>query len=324
MERSGFGFDFNFNDVAIFVEVAKQCSISRTAELTGVPASTLSRRLSVLEDRLGMRLLSRTTRRIALTEAGRLYFERCRNLIEQALDAQDVLRDHGMRPRGTLKILLPDPLGIVRLPAFMVQFARTWPELQFRCSYRRGRRWEHDGDFDVALRWGTQADSDLVARSVAQFEFRLYAAPGYLARQGCPAHPDDLRHHDCVYTDMCPELSCWTLHGGEQRLSVKPRPRLVVDDLDLAHRLACEGGGIVALPPSAACRAALEPVLPGWRLAPVSLYAMYATRTPPARVRVFVDALVEHAGAVADADRNDRVRSRPGQAPLSRVETWAA
>ncbi|OZI66151.1 LysR family transcriptional regulator [Bordetella genomosp. 4] len=295
MERTGSGFDFNFNDIAVFVQVAKQRSISRTAEQTGMPASTVSRRLSMLEERLGVQLLSRTTRRILLTEAGKLYYEHCHQLIEQAQDAQDLLLDHGAQPRGTLKVLLPDMLDAIELPVFIPQFARAWPELQFRYDYHHGPQWEQHRDFDVALRWGTQLNSDLVARSIAQIEFGLYASEDYLKKRGMPKHPGELTLHDCVYADLCKELVSWTFRSSGQPLVVEPQSRLGLSDMNLAHRLACEGAGIVALPLSTKIDESLIPVLPTWRLAPITLYAMYSGRTPPARVRVFIDALIEHA-----------------------------
>src|SRR5690606_22354983 len=110
----------------IFVEVAKRRSISRTAESFGVPATTLSRRLRALEGRLGVELLARSTRHITLTEAGKLYYERCRALVEQAFDAHDVLREQGVKPRGTLKVLLPDPLDALQFATVVQTFGQDW------------------------------------------------------------------------------------------------------------------------------------------------------------------------------------------------------
>ena len=303
MERSAPEFDVNLNDIAIFVQVARQRSISRSAELTGMPASTVSRRISILEERLGIQLLSRTTRRILLTEAGKLYYERCEALIEQAQNAQDVLLDHGVQPRGTLKVLLPDTLEAIGLPRFIPEFSRTWPDLKFRYDYSHGTPWEQHRDFDVALRWGTQGNSDLVARSIAQFEFRLYASADYLKKRGLPKHPQELAQHDCVYADLCKELSTWTMRDRGQQVIVEPQTRIGLNDMNLALRLASEGAGIAALPPHPAGYESLVPVLPAWQLAPITLYAMYPGRTPPARARVFIDALIAYIDTLRPADR---------------------
>ena len=222
---------FNLNDIAIFVEIAKQRNISRAAELTGVPTATLSRRLRVLEARLGVQLLSRTTRRIALTQAGKRYYDYCHQLVEQAVNAQDVLMADGVRPRGTLKVMLPDQLDAVRLLSFIPRFAQDWPELHFRYEHGYGLGWQ-GSDFDVALRWGAQADCDLVARPVGHFDFRLYASASYLAQHGNPEHPSELARHQCLKSGLCPELDCWTLQRAGQRVPFTPQARLGTHDLD--------------------------------------------------------------------------------------------
>ena len=303
---------FNLNDIAIFVEVAKRLNISRTAELIGVPATTLSRRLRVLEARLGVELLSRSTRNIALTEAGKLYYDRCRLLVEQAIDAQDVLLDEGIRPRGTLKVLLPDPLEALDLVGMASAFARAWPELRLRCDYAYERGWEGAREFDVALRWGTQADSDLVARRVGEFPFRLYASASYLARAGRPARPEELATHECLIATQCRELSAWVLERDGRRMTVDPDGRVHANDIEMTRRFANAGMGIVALPAHDPRNRELVPVLDDWALAPIALYAMYGSRTPPARARAFVDALIAHVST----ESLDAMPRRPAQVPL--------
>ncbi|MCD0504799.1 LysR family transcriptional regulator [Bordetella petrii] len=306
---------FNLNDVVIFVEVAKQRSVSRTAELIGVPAATVSRRLRLLEDRLGVQLLSRTTRRIAFTEAGRLYYERCHQLIEQTLDAQDVLLDEGVHPRGQLKVLLPDRLDVAGLLAFVPSFARQWPALQFSCEYGYDENWERNRHFDVALRWGEQSDSDLVGRRLGQFEFRLYASETYLQQRGLPAHPDELAGHECLPSGLCPELATWRLARPGQCLPVTPQGHLSTSDLDLMRRFAQAGAGIAALPALMADETSLVPVLPGWRVASVALYALYGSRTPPARARIFVEGLIAHMQSLPPGDTPSTIAS-----PVRRIE----
>ncbi|MDQ8031124.1 LysR family transcriptional regulator [Bordetella genomosp. 1] len=321
---------FNLNDIAIFVEVAKRLNISRTAELIGVPATTVSRRLRVLESRLGVELLSRNTRSIALTEAGKLYYDRCRMLVEQAIDAQDVLLDEGIRPRGTLKVMLPDPLDGIGFVAMASAFARSWPELRLRCDYAHDRGWEGAREFDVALRWGTQADSDLIARRIGFFPFRLYASPAYLSQHGRPARPEELETHQCLIATQCRELAAWVLERDGRRMTLDPQGRLHAHDLEMTRRFAAAGMGIAALPADDPRNDALVPVLDDWTLAPIALYAMFGSRTPPARARAFVDALIAHTrNDVAPAlprlaDTNVGMPSRAGQQRESRMQAWTA
>ncbi|WP_144639257.1 LysR family transcriptional regulator [Bordetella genomosp. 13] len=335
MRQSASGF--NFNDIVYFVEVAKRQSLSRTAESIDVPASTLSRRLQALEQHLGVQLLARSTRKIVLTEAGKLYYDRCRQLVEQASDAQDVLLQQGIKPSGTLKVLLPDPLDALRFASLLQDFAQDWPTLDFHCDYTGGRGWEASREFDVAVRWGVQPDSDLVARCLGFVPFRLYASRAYLGRHGWPETPADLHAHECLRCDVCPELSAWTLVQGDERIGVSPRARLRANDLEIVRRFAVSGTGIAALPAAGPQDTRLVPILPHWRLDPVGVYALFGSRTPPARARVFVDFLVERlatlsarlplAGAFDDAlpalpDRNDPYASRKGQPWVPKVDAW--
>ncbi len=335
MRLSGNGF--NFNDIVFFVEVAKRQSLSRTAESINVPPSTLSRRLQVLEQHLGVELLARSTRKIALTEAGKLYYERCRQLVEQVTDAQDVLLQQGIKPVGTLKMLLPDPLDALRFSTLVQAFAQDWPSLDFHCDYTGGRGWDASREFDVALRWGAQPDSDLVARCLGFVPFRLYASRDYLARHDNPLTPEDLDSHECLRCDVCPELMSWTLVQDDERAAVRPQARMRANDLEIVRRFALAGMGIAALPATGISDSRLVPILPHWRLDPVGIHALFGSRTPPARARAFVDFLVDRLAvlsrrsSVLDSvsevlpgmpDSTDPFASRKGQAWIPKVEAW--
>lgn len=282
----------DLNDIALFVEVARRGNISRAADTTGVPASTVSRRLRKLEATLGVSLLVRTTRQITLTDAGRLYFERCRQLVEEVRDAHSVLHELGVRPRGTLRVLLPEPLEALDFTQLAREFAEHWPELEYRYDYSHEPNPHPARQFDVALRWGEQADSDLIARRLADIPHQLYASPHYLREHGVPASPGDLIRHECLGSDVCGELSAWTLERDGERVRIPVTGRFGSNNPELLRRLAITGAGIVALP----CVGSRQPdhmvpVLPAWQLASIPLYAMFASRRPPARTRVFLDFL---------------------------------
>ncbi len=281
----------DLNDIALFVEVARRHNISRAAESTGVPATTVSRRLRELEATLGVTLLVRTTRRITLTEAGRLYYERCRELVEQVRDAHSVLHGLGVRPGGTLKVLLPEPLDALDFTRLVREFAEHWPELDYRFDYSHEPVLDPAHEFDVALRWGKQADSDLIARKLADIPHQLHAAPRYLQAHGAPVSPAELVRHECLRSDLCGELAAWTLERGDNRVAVPISGKLSSNNLELLRKFAASGAGIVALPKLGPGSAAMVPVLPDWQLAPIPLYAMFASRKPPARTRVFLDFL---------------------------------
>lgn len=282
---------FNLNDLAIFVEIAKRRNISKTAEVTGVPSSTLSRRLSVLEAHLGVQLLARSTRKMALTEAGTLYFERCRELIERAFNARDVLRGEGRRPCGKLKILLPGMLESLSVMEVIGDIVRTSPELSVECDYCFDDDSLANGEFDVALRWGTQTHTDMAARLIGLFPFDLYVSPEYIARHGQPRAPEDLQGHECLVSEGCSELLTWSLGQGDKRQIVHPRGPLRANSLDITYRFALAGAGIAALPFQSDRHDTLVRILADWTLRPVALYAIYGSRTPSASARAFVEDL---------------------------------
>jgi len=284
------------NDIGLFIEVARRSSFSRAAENLGVPATTVSRRLRQLEASLGVSLLVRTTRRIALTEAGQLYFDQCSALIDQVRDAQSVLHGIGVKPRGTLTVLLPEPLDALGFADIAREFAERWPELKYRFDYVHDPVLDPSRDFDIALRWGQQADSDLVARRLADIPHQLHAAPSYLNTRGEPRTPADLARHECLRSDLCGEMATWTLECEDFQADVPVSGALASNNLELLRKFAASGAGIIALPTIGPSDPTMVPVLPRWRLAPIPLYAVFPSRKAPTRTRMFLEFLEERIG----------------------------
>lgn len=279
------------NDIAIFVEVAKLRHLGRSAEKLDIPASTVSRRLRHLEQELGIALLVRTTRGMLLTDAGTLYFDTCRGLIEQAADAHHALRQLGLVPTGTLRISLPDTLAPFAFVEVVREFCAAWPGIDVRLDYSAFKdNYATPADFDIALRWGVQPDSDLVSRHLASVPYRLYTGASYLDTHPAPTSPADLRRHHCLGTEICGELSQWTLRTDSETVHVAARAKVRANNLDALTDLVRGGAGIAALP-AVARGHGLVPVLPGWSLAPIPLYALQTTRHPPARARAFLHLL---------------------------------
>jgi len=320
---------YNLNDLAIFVEIAKRRNISKTAEVTGVPSSTLSRRLGILEAHLGVQLLARSTRKMALTEAGRLYFDRCKELIELAFNAREALQEEGRRPRGKLKVMLPGPLEPLSVARVVSDMVRTSPELSIECDYCFGEADLANREFDVALRWGAQADIDLTARVIGFYPFHLFASREYVARFGNPQTLLELQAHECLVSDGCQELSVWSLERKGTHQAFKPRGHLRANSLDMTRRFAAAGAGIAALPFQAEIRDSLVRVMESWSLKPVPLYAIYGSRTPRAGARAFVSELIKlgdpdpGSGSLSSPDKNVRLPSRSGQPRVSKVEAWS-
>jgi DNA-binding transcriptional LysR family regulator len=286
--------DIQLNDIALFVEVAKRKNFSHAAEALNIPSATLSRRVTELERSIGMRLLIRTTRKIDLTEAGAIYFERCRHIVEEARIAHDQLQDMAVQPKGRLRISLPASLAQLFLPIIIRDFTAQYPDIE--CGFDLSTRSVDpiSNPFDLVLRFGQQPDSSLISRQIVLMAHQLYAAPSYLSRYGEPRTPADLSHHECLRPTVGDASSFWMLHSGERVERVQVLGRLAANNMAMLGRLASHGMGIVPLPvfdamEHAIGRAGLVRVLPDWNLTPIPLFALLPSRTIPAKTRAFLD-----------------------------------
>ena len=284
--------------MALFAEVASAHSFSRAALALGIPLSTLSRQVAELERSIGLQLISRSTRRLALTDAGRLYFDRCRRILAETEIAHEDLRESQAAPAELLRVNLPDACVQDALTPALAAFAERHPGLRFQLSMAHGAPTDPARErCDVSIRSGPPADLSLTAHRLGDIRARLYAAPAYLALRPSPASPADLAAHDCIglrqgYDGPAP----WPLQRGRERADVVPRGRYCVNDPGMALRLAAQGAGIVALnhcTPGALRAAGLVQVLPEWELEPVPIYALTETLRVPARTRDLIDFLAQ-------------------------------
>lgn len=293
------------NDLLIFARVAELGSFSRAAERLGLPKSTLSRRLAALEQRLGERLLLRTTRRQSLTEFGTQLLEHAHQVAAE-VDAVVALGERRRSaPGGRLRVSMPADFANLVLAEQLAAFVALHPAIVLELDLS-ARRVDLLGEgFDVALRMGDLPDDALLAaRKLADFPAGLYAAPGYLAEHGEPREPADLAAHQAVrLLRGNGEPASWTLLQGEQRWQGVPPGRAGANSPELLLRLARAGAGIAAAPDHYAAPdvrlGRLRRVLPGWCLPSTSAWAVFPGRKlMPAKTRVFVDMLVVALGGV--------------------------
>lgn len=282
------------NDMALFVEVVKAMSFRRAADATGVPNSTLSRRVTALEKAIGLRLLHRTTRRLELTEAGQIYYERSRRIVDEARLAHEQLGEMQSQPSGVLRASLPVDFANIFLAPVIAEFARRYPAITFDFDLTPRTVDLVSEPFDVAIRMGEPKDSNLVARLLAKLPGHLYASPRYLAEVGSPSHPSELSEHQCL---GFPKAGGWVLHRGEERTEVRVQGRYVLNSVGMIKRLATLDQGIVLLPVEVVAEdveaGRLQAILPDWKGAPVPVYAMTETRLLPAKTQLFIDFLKE-------------------------------
>ncbi|MCD6061002.1 MAG: Transcriptional regulator, LysR family, partial [Moraxellaceae bacterium] len=188
----------DLNDVAVFEKVVSEGSLTAAASRLNQPKSSVSRALSRLEADLGVRLLQRTTRKLHLTEAGRLFFDRTKRVLGELREAEQAVTQLQEAPRGNLRITMPVELGMKFMGRVVAEFMQRHPEVSIEAELS-GRMVDlvQEG-FDLALRIGEFADSSLVARRLGNLSGRFYASPAYLARHGLPKKPEDLGAHEVI------------------------------------------------------------------------------------------------------------------------------
>ena len=286
--------------MALFVEVVKVRSFRRAAEALDIPNSTLSRRISGLEKAIGLRLLHRTTRRIELTEAGQLYYERCKRIVDEARLAHEQLGEMLSRPTGLLRASLPVDFANVYLAPLIAEFAQLYPGISFDFDLTPRQVDLISEPVDVVIRMGEPANSNLIARKLASLERFLYASPKYLKTRGEPQSPLDLSHHDCLRL-RGPGSDRWLLSGmgGTEQIDVSGR--FEVNSVGMLRRLASLDLGIALLPEGIAAQdvteGRLRQVLPQWQASLVSVYALTETRLLPAKTQRFIEFVRDKLGA---------------------------
>ncbi|GAB2896381.1 LysR family transcriptional regulator [Uliginosibacterium flavum] len=287
------------NDLLLFARIMDAGSFSLAAERAGLPKSTVSRRITALEARLGERLLTRSTRRLALTEFGTEILEHARRLQEEAEAVAAYAQHRQAAVRGRLRVSMPADFGEWILGPLFLQFAASYPEVKLELDLSP-RRVDLIGEqFDLALRVAARLpdDTTLVARRLCDLCSGLYASPAYLRQFGTPQHPDELMRHTALQIiGSSGEAQRWRLSKGKDVWEDLPAGPLAANSVSLLRLLATHGLGIAGLSEgfvaSAVADGLLVRVLPEWQLPIMTVWAvMPGRRLIPARTRVFLAAL---------------------------------
>ena len=289
------------NDLILFAHIIDAGSFTRASELTGLPKSTLSRRLSDLEDELGERLMQRSTRRLVLTDFGESILEHARRLTDETEAATALAQHRQATPYGTLRVSLPPEFRELSIVDVVTEFTRRYPNVRLELDLSSRRVDLIAERFDVALRAAGQLpdDSSLVARRITTQYNNLYANPDYLRKNGRPTLPSDLlEHRGLVLVTSGGEQQQWRLSNGKDHWEGLPLNVLSANSLGLQQELAAQGLGIVGLSERFAQtlveQGRLERVLPGWRLPATIIWCVTPGRLLlPQRTLVFVELLRE-------------------------------
>jgi DNA-binding transcriptional LysR family regulator len=282
------------NDMALFVEVVKAKGFRSAAEVMGMPNSTLSRRIGALEKAIGLRLLHRTTRKIELTEAGQIYFERCKRIVDEARLAHEQLGEMLAQPSGVLRASLPVDFAVTYMASLIAEFARRYPGITFDFDLTPRQVDLVSEPFDVAIRMGEPENSQLIARKLTSLTSYLYASPGYLERSSEPSKPADLEQHECLGVIRA---GAWTLHDEKRSATVSVGGRFTLNSVGMIRRLATFDMGIILLPEEIVAdelaSGKLRRIMPKWHGVPMPVYAITETRLLPAKTQRFIEFLRE-------------------------------
>jgi DNA-binding transcriptional LysR family regulator len=312
-----------FAELVAFVAIAERASFARAADHLGVSRSTLSLDLRALEERVGARLLHRTTRSVALTEAGERLLARVRPALGELSEAEREVKALGGAPAGTLRIVMLPPAAQLIVGPLAARFLAAHPGIRLELSVSKAPADLVREGFDAGIRPGEQIERDMISiRLTGELEFGAFASPAYLARHGTPATPRDLCDHDCIRA-LLPDGSVfgWEFAKSGKRIQVAVGGRFVTDDIGLALRAARDGIGIAyglrAFHADDFATGRLVRVLDDWspRLSGYFLYHSSRRQMTPS-LRAFIDFLKAEVQVPASPSRG---RGRRAPRPRHRL-----
>lgn len=282
--------------VAIFVKVVEHGGFTAAARAIGLPKSSVSRAVKLLEEELGARLLRRSTRSIGLTEAGAAFYERAARGLSAIDEAREAVVELESEVRGPVRLTAPVDAGVWMLAPILTSFAERYPAVSVDLVLTSRVVDLAEEGFDLALRAGSIGDDRLVAKALAPLDFALYASAAYIAAHGAPRRVADLTKHHCVPFRAARGRTTWTLIGPRGEAQVEVGGPIAVDDFSCARAIVASGGGIGLLPQLFAESPGATPLtrlLPKHRAPGAPLYLAHTSgRYLPRRVAALRDFLL--------------------------------
>ncbi len=283
----------------VFVRVDEDggcCAAARTLYLT---PSAISKQIARLEDRLGIRLINRTTRRLGLTDEGRSFYERCVVILADIDEAEESLMRNSDSPRGKLHINTGVAFGRNQIIPLIPAFLKRYPEIEINITMTDSLVDLVEEGVDVAIRFGFLQDSTLIVRHLADSKRAICASPEYLQKHGIPQIPSDLNNHNCLFFNHLPKFNEWVFKMPDGELIIKPTGNFSANNGEAIHDMAMDGLGITRMAeflvaPSVKSGKLVRILQKYYRDIAVPIHAIYPTkRHLSVRVRAFVDYLVE-------------------------------
>ena len=280
----------------LFVRVAELGSFAGAAQQLGVARSVVTRQIAALEAHLGVKLMVRSTRRLALTSAGTAYLEKCRVILNLVETAETDVAEERLTPRGNIRISLPLSFGLKRLAPLLLDFSQRYPEVALDMDYSDRRVNLIEEGIDLSIRVTRRLDAGDVARRIGTSRMRVLASPDYLSRHGQPAHPAELAHHVCLGYTNAGAATTWQFVVDGQLENFPIRSRINANNGDVLTEAAAQGLGIACQPDFIAgsfiAAGRVVEILVDYPGPELGIYAMLpSNRHIPYRVRVLMDFL---------------------------------
>ncbi|GGA29258.1 LysR family transcriptional regulator [Dyella nitratireducens] len=285
-------------NMEMFVRVVESGSFAAAAEASRVSATMVAKHINDIEQRLGARLLHRTTRRQQLSDVGRLYYERCKHVLAEVALAEASASELHATPRGQLRVVAPVSFGSHILAPALSDYMANYPDISVELTLDNRRPNLVDGGFDLGIYIGDINEPGIVARPLRPYRRMLAASASYLDRRGRPEHPEQLSAHDCLGLSYWRRFDQWLLVGpGGATCQVTVRGRFTANQGNALRIAALNGAGIVLQPEAVLAddldAGRLLPVLPEWSLLPSPMYLIYAQDArPTAKLRSAIDFLL--------------------------------
>jgi len=280
----------------LFVRVAERGSFAGVADQLGVARSVVTRQITALETHLGVKLMARSTRRLTLTAAGAAYLEKCRVILNLVEAAETDVAEHRLTPRGHLRLGLPLVFGLKRLLPMLLEFAQRYPEISLDMDYTDRRLNLIEEGFDLSIRITDHLEPGAIVRKLGACRLLTVASPDYLARHGRPAHPAELKHHECLTYTNDGSNTTWLFQVEGRPEPVAVRCRISANNGEALIEAAASGLGIALQPDfiagPAMAAGTVEAILESFAPPALGIYVLLpSNRYMPYRVRVCIDFL---------------------------------
>lgn len=288
----------HFSALPIFVTVVECGSFSLAGQKLGLSKSAVSKRITLLEQSLGIQLLRRTTRSLSLTEAGARYFDYVRPAVKLAEEGLDAISELQQAPQGNLRFAVPMVFGRLHIAPLIPEFLRRYPKIQLQMQMDDKTTDLIAGGFDLAIRIGELPDSSLIARKIAPCLSVICASPEYIARHSAPQMPQQLSQHNCLFYSYFRDGVEWNFLSPQGSTRIQPNGNYQVNNSDAIHQATLDGVGIANLPRfmvDADLQAGrLQALLADHPLPEHGIYAVYPQRKHlPTKVNVLIEFLME-------------------------------